>query len=99
MAGILNFTPNAYMSMAAGSTNNNLSLPTTSGQATVLVTNASALPAAVLLTTDAGAVASLSNGIVVMAGQSLALALGSNTRIAAIGLGFGNAQLNIAIGV
>lgn len=99
MAGLLNFTPNAYMSMTAPQLSNNLPLPATSGQATVLITNIGAAPAVVLLTTDAGAVAATNNGIAVLGGQSVALALAGNTRIAAVAVGFGNGQLNIAVGI
>lgn len=100
MAGLLNFTPSDYGSMSASSGGNVAIIPTSGSPTTLLVTNLGAAPAALLLGTSSTMTPpTQATGVVVMPGQSVALGIGSNTYVAATALGFGNAQLNLAVGV
>jgi hypothetical protein len=91
------FTPSAYGSMSAPpGTSASQAIP--GGDGTVLlVTNIGPAPAVVLLGGSSVAV-TFSTGVAVLPNQSLALAVGSNTYIAAMGIG-SSALLNLAQGV
>jgi hypothetical protein len=91
------FAPTAYSSFAALSTSTNVALPG-GGGATLLVTNLGPNPVVIALGNAALILAGSGNGIALNPGQSIALTVGANTNIAAMALGFGNAQLNMAQG-
>jgi hypothetical protein len=96
---LANFTPSAYGCISAGDTSAAHALPGGTG-VTLLVTNIGPSPAAVLLGADseeAPLVVTSATGVVVLPNQAIALTVGANTHIAAIGLG-SNAVLNLARG-
>lgn len=91
------FTPTSYGSMTVGPTSSNQALP--AGTGSVLVTNLGIAPVVVLLGTSNAVAVTVSTGVAIPAGQSLALVIGSNTYIAAITAGGGQTSLlNIAVG-
>lgn len=97
MALASTFTPTAYGAMQASDVSSNVALPGTTGD--LLVTNLGPSDAVVALGTSNTATVSESNGVAILAHQSLALVIGSNTRIAAICAGGGTlAVLNLAVG-
>lgn len=94
------FAPSAYSSFAATSAGSTQAIPG-GGGATLLVTNMGPSAASVKLGTSASPTqpdATQNSGVVVNAGQSIALTVGSNTQISATALGFGAAVLNLAQG-
>jgi hypothetical protein len=93
------FTPAAYGQMAVSSISSNVVIPGTSNPALYL-NNGGPYAVAVLLSTSSSQVVTPSTGIVIPAGASLFLGVGSNTRISAIALGGGpsNCLLNMAAG-
>lgn len=97
MALASTFTPTAYGSMQASDTSSNAGLPGATGD--LLITNLGPCDAVVALGTSNTATVSESTGVAILAHQSLALVIGSNTRIAAICAGGGTlAVLNLAVG-
>ena len=91
------FAPTNYNSFTATSGSSSVAVPG-GGGATLLVTNMGPSPAAFSLSVGAGSCAGSQAGVVINAGQSLALTLGSNDHINAISLGSGNSQINMAQG-
>lgn len=91
------FTPTAYTSMIVGPASSNKALPAATGSA--LITNLGIAPIVVLLGTANTVAVTVSTGVAIPAGQSLALVIGSNTYLAAITAGGGQTSLlNIAVG-
>lgn len=92
------FTPAAYAEMSVGPASSNKALPG-SGNQTLYLVNAGPSAVAVLLGGSTVAVTE-TTGLVLLAGQSIFLGIGSNTYIAAIALGGSpsNTQLNLAAG-
>lgn len=89
------FTPAAYaMITGMSGTSQAYALPST--DATIVISNIGPAPAAVLLGGSSVAVTP-ATGMVVLPNQSIALAVGSNAYIAAMGIS-GAAQLNLAQG-
>jgi predicted naringenin-chalcone synthase len=91
------FAPTNYSSLTALSASVPTALPG-GGGATLLVTNMGPSPIAVALGGNTVSVTSSNNGLVVNAGQSIALTVGSNGYIAAISLSGAPSQLNLAQG-
>ena len=90
------FAPTNYSSFTAMGTSASFPLPG-GGGATLLITNMGPSPAAFNLSTGAGSCAGSQAGVVVNAGQSLAVTVGSSDHINAISLGQA-AQINLAQG-
>lgn len=90
------FAPSSFSSLSAQSGSVNVALP---GAGTnLLIVNLGPSPAAVLLSESDVATVSGSTGTVVMPGGSLVLTVGTNTRLAAVAVGFGSAWLNLSVG-
>ena len=92
------FAPAAYGTMSAQGNSSNIAIPGGATGPTLLITNLGPQPAFVLLSTSNATVVTQATGIAVMAGQSLALTVGTNTRIAAIANGFGSSYLSLVSG-
>lgn len=93
------FSPSGIASLTAIATSQNVALPgTPSGPPTAVVTNLGPSPAFVALGTTNAVVATLSTGVAILPGTSLALTLGANTYLAAITSQSSPAILNIAVG-
>ena len=93
---LTNFTPAAYGALGATKDASVAQAVPGGGGATLLITNLGPSPAVVLLGASA-VVVTLATGVAVLPNQSIALAVGANTHIAAIGAG-GTAVLNLAQG-
>jgi hypothetical protein len=91
------FAPTNFSSFTALGISTLVALPG-GGGAALLVTNCGPSAIAVKLGDNTVTVAGSQNGVVINAGQSLALTVGTATYLAAISLGFGNAQVNLAQG-
>lgn len=91
------FAPTNYSSVTATATAGRVALPG-GGGATLLVTNMGPSHVVVKLGDNTVTVSSSNDGIVINAGQSLALTVGSATNIAVLDVGFGAAQVNLAQG-
>lgn len=92
------FAPAAYGTMSAQAGSSNVAIPGGATGPTLLVTNLGPAPAFVALSTSNTLVVDQSNGVPVMPGQSVALTVGTNTRIAAVANGFGSAFLSLVSG-
>jgi hypothetical protein len=89
----------AFTSMTASNVSSTIAVPAGAATATALmVVNYGSAPAAVLLGADNTIIATQSNGTVVLPGRSVVLDLNSAAYVAAVGLGMGNAQLNLSFG-
>lgn len=94
------FTPSAYGAMSAPAGESAAQAIPGGGGTVLLVTNIGPAPAAVLLGADSEGtplVVTPATGVVVLPNQALVLTVGSNTHIAAFGIG-SNATLNLAQG-
>ena len=91
------FTVDSSVGFAAGSTTSNVALPGTLASDTVVrITNMGPAHAAVAL--GGSTVAATNQNLVVRAGETQYLGINSNTYLAAISIGMGDAILNIATG-
>jgi hypothetical protein len=95
------FTLDTAAGNSFGATSSNMALPGTPGSdTTVIVSNLGPCHISVILSTSSTATVTPSTGIVILAGHSLALGIGSNTRLAGVSCGGTgtSSTVNIATG-